>query len=296
MFQNVDKKVQKSAKKYECVKCNYITIYKTHFTKHLETKKHKNNTMLTKCLQKVPKSAEKWVCDCGKTYKYRQSYYRHIKSCYDNTSKTLNLNNKEDLAKLVFKLLDENKDLRNNMLKQSEQITKQNEQISELIPKVGNNNKHFNINVFLNEKCRDAISIKDFVENITITLKDLDFTKENGNVKGITNIITNHLNKLSLYKRPLHCYNKEEKILYIKNKEWEEDEDYKQMNYIIKSLESKQIKKLNNWTKENPNYMNSEDKQNEFIKLVNKTMENNPDKRKKIIKILCDKTLLTNKK
>jgi hypothetical protein len=103
-------------------------------------------------------------------------------------------------------------------------MSKQSNQISELIPKVGNNNnnnnKQFNINVFLNEKCKDAISMKDFIENITITMRDLDFTKSNGNIKGITNIITNNLNKLSLYKRPLHCYDKKNKVLYIKNKEW----------------------------------------------------------------------------
>ena len=165
-----------------------------------------------------------------------------------------------------------------------------------LIPKVGNNNnnnnKQFNINVFLNEKCRDAISIKDFVENITITMRDLDFTKENGNIKGITNIITNNLSKLSLYKRPLHCYDKQDKVLYIKNKEWERDDDYKQINSIIASVETQQIKQLSQWTKKNPDYMQSEAKQHEFIKIVNETMANEPETRDKIIKTLCEKVML----
>ena len=142
------------------------------------------------------------------------------------------------ISNLLLKQSEENKELRNQMSKQSEQI-------SELIPKVGNNNNNkFNINVFLNEKCKDAISMKDFVENITITMRDLDFTRENGNIKGITNIITNNLSKLSLYKRPLHCYDKQDKVLYIKNKEWELDEDYKQINSIIASVETQKIKQL----------------------------------------------------
>ena len=227
MFQNVDKKVPKSAIKYECVSCLYKTSHKSHYTKHLQTNKHKTNVMMTKCLH-LEKSAVTRICECGKEYKYRQSYSRHKKTC--NYKKQ---ENKEDANETVLKLITENKEIMNLLLKQSDENKELRNQISELIPRVGNNNKQFNINVFLNEKCRDAISMKDFVENITITMRDLDFTKENGNIKGITNIITNNLSKLSLYKRPLHCYDKKKKVLYIKNKEWEQDEDYKQINSII---------------------------------------------------------------
>ena len=195
---------------------------------------------------------------------------------------------KEETNESVLKLITENKELKNLLLKQSEQI-------SELIPRIGNNNNYnnqFNINLFLNEKCRDAISMKDFVKNITITMQDLDFTKANGNIKGITNIITNNLSKLSLYKRPLHCYDKKDKVLYIKNKEWEEDEDYKQINSIIASVETRQIKQLSKWTNENPDYMQSEAKQHEFINIVNETMANEPETRDKIIKTLCEKVML----
>jgi hypothetical protein len=123
-------------------------------------------------------------------------------------------------------------------------------------------------------------------------MRDLDFTKENGNIKGITNIITNNLSKLSLYKRPLHCYDKKKKMLYIKNKEWEQDEDYKQINSLIASVEAQQIKQLSKWTKENTDYMQSEDKQHEFINIVNSTMANYPDTRDKILKTLCYKVMV----
>jgi len=258
---------------YNCNICDYKTNQKGHLTRHLKTKKHKNKEMVHNGSCLGIKTDDRRICECGKEYKYHQGYYRHKKTCNYKKQES-----KEELSDLVFKLFDENKELRN--------------QISELIPKVGNNNKQFNINVFLNEKCRDAISMKDFVENITITMRDLDFTKENGNIKGITNIITNNLNKLSLYKRPLHCYDKNKKVLYIKNKEWEEDEDYKQINAIIASVETRQIKQLSKWTHENPDYMQSETKQHEFIKIVNSTMVDDPDIRDKIIKTLCDKVTL----
>ena len=274
MIKNDKKKCRNNLKKYNCDICDYHTLHKSHFIKHLESIKHKKAQMI-KNGNSLAKSADRWICECGKSYKFQSGYSRHKKTCTYKKPES-----KEELSDLVFKLIDENKELRN--------------QISELIPRVGNNNinKQFNINVFLNEKCKDAISMKDFLENITITMKDLDFTKENGNVKGITNIITNNLNKLSLYKRPLHCYDKKKKVIYIKNKQWEEDEDYKQINSIIASVESKQIKELTTWTRENPDYMQSDAKQQEFIKIVNETMANYPDTRKKIIKTLCERLML----
>jgi hypothetical protein len=291
MDKNDKKKCRTKDKKYNCVICDYHTSHKSHYNKHLESIKHKTAQMI-KNDNTLAKSAVQWKCECGKSYKFQSGYSRHKKTC--------NIN-KEDANETVLKLITENKEIINLLLKQSNenkelrnQMSKQSEQISELIPKVGNNNnnKQFNINVFLNEKCKDAISMKDFVKNITITMRDLDFTKENGNIKGITNIITNNLNKLSLYKRPLHCYDKNKKVLYIKNKEWEEDEDYKQINSIIASVETQQIKQLSKWTQENPDYMQSEAKQCKFIKIVNSTMANDPETRDKIIKTLCEKVML----
>jgi hypothetical protein len=294
MFQNVSNLGIKTDNVYYCKICDYKTHQKCHLTRHLKTKKHIKKAMFQDVSNVGIKTDNQWTCECGKEYKYHQSYYRHKKTCKYKKSES-----KEEANETVLKLITENKEIMNLLLKQSDenkelrhQMSKQSKQISELIPRVGNNNKQFNINVFLNEKCRDAISMKDFVENITITMSDLDFTKANGNIKGITNIITNNLSKLSLYKRPLHCYDKNKKVLYIKNKEWEEDEDYKQINSIIASVETQQIKQLSKWTHENPDYMQSEAKQCKFIKIVNSTMANDPETRDKIIKTLCDKVML----
>jgi hypothetical protein len=286
MVVNDSKKVPKSANKFKCINCDYYTTHKSHFNKHLQTKKHKSKEMIGNDSDLV-KSAVKWQCECGKSYKFDSGYYRHKKTCSYKKPES-----KEEATETVLKLITENKEIMNLLLKQSNENKELRHQISELIPRVGNNNKQFNINVFLNEKCRDAITIKYFIENITITMRDLDFTKENGNIKGITNIITSNLSKLSLYKRPLHCYDKNKKVIYIKNKEWEEDEDYKQINSIIASVETRQIKQLSKWTQENPDYMQSEAKQCEFLKIVNSTMANYPETRDKIIKTLCEKVML----
>jgi hypothetical protein len=286
MVVNDSKKVPKSANKFKCINCDYYTTHKSHFNKHLQTKKHKSKEMIGNDSDLV-KSAVKWQCECGKSYKFDSGYYRHKKTCSYKKPES-----KEEATETVLKLITENKEIMNLLLKQSNENKELRHQISELIPRVGNNNKQFNINVFLNEKCRDAITIKYFIENITITMRDLDFTKENGNIKGITNIITSNLSKLSLYKRPLHCYDKNKKVIYIKNKQWEEDEDYKQINSIISSVETQQIKKLSKWTQENPDYMQSEAKQCEFLKIVNSTMANYPETRDKIIKTLCEKVML----
>lgn len=288
MFHNVSNLGVKTSKKYVCNLCDYVACQKSNYKRHIESKKHKNREMFHNVSKNEEKRVKKlWPCCCGKIYKYHQSYYRHKKNCKEKNKQDIN----ESLNETVLKLITENKELRNIIIKQSEQI-------SELIPKIGNNNisnthnNHFNIMMFLNNKCKNAISMKDFIESITISMQDLDFTKNNGNVKGITKIISDNLSKLSLYKRPMHCYNKSNKVMFIKNKEWQQDKDYKEIKALISSIDSKQIKKLDKWTNENIDYLSSEVKSNEFIHLVNKTIINYPETREKIIKIICDKTLL----
>jgi len=174
---------------------------------------------------------------------------------------------------------------------------KQSQQISELIPKVGNtinsNNKQkFNINVFLNEKCKDAISMDEFIDKIEISMKNLLITKEKGQTQGISNIIMENMNKLSLYERPLHCTDKKRETLYIKNNEWEKDENKEYIYKALKSVESKQLKNLNVWLEEHPNYMNNPKQQEEFALLLSETGKSVDDVREKIIKNVCNKVYI----
>ena len=276
--------------KFYCENCNFNTCRKSHYDKHLLTQKHKylqnNDAVATK---------KKYVCDCGKEYNYRQSLYNHRKTCKGEKKENIIIQseNKDEMKELVFKLISENQELKNTVLQENKELRKQ---ISELIPKVGNNNntinsnnkQKFNINVFLNEKCKDALSMDEFIDKIEVSMKNLLTTKEKGQVYGISNIIMENMNKLSLYERPLHCTDKKRETLYVKNNEWEKDDNKEHINKALKKVESKQLKNLNVWLEEHPNYMNNSVEQEEFAKLMSECGKSIDDGREKIIKKLCD--------
>jgi hypothetical protein len=226
-----------------------------------------------------------FICNCGKKYKYKQGLSLHKKKCEGEKKEDTLLipDNKDTMKDLVLKLINQNSELQKT--------------IHDLIPKVGNNNNSnntinnknkFNINVFLNEKCKDALSMDEFINKIEVSMKNLLTTKEKGQTQGITNIIMENMNKLSLYERPLHCTDKKRETLYVKNNEWEKDENKEYIYKALKSVESKQLKNLNLWLKEHPNYMNNPNEQEEFAKLMSECGKSVEDGKEKIIKKLCE--------
>jgi len=271
---------------YICEQCKYITNNKKDFNKHLMTLKHKNNENYNKNVPKIPLL---FTCECGKKYNHRASLYNHKKKC---NIKNISINDEYDNTKdldyksMFLQIINENKELRKT--------------ITELIPKVGNNhntinsnNKNkFNINVFLNEKCKDALSMDEFINKIEVSMKNLLITKEKGQTHGISNIIIENMNKLSLYERPMHCTDKKRETLYVKNNEWEKDDNKEYINKALKKVESKQLKNLNVWLEQHPNYMNNPREQEEFAKLMSECGKSVDDGREKIIKKLCDNVYL----
>ena len=265
--------------KYVCEKCNFKTCNKYNFSKHNLSLKHKRQEMDSKKCEKM------YYCNCGKKYKYDTGLYKHKKKCQGEKKEEntiIQSDNKDDMKDLVFKLINENQELRKT--------------ITEMIPKMGNNNNNlkqkFNINVFLNEKCKDALSMDEFIDKIEISMKNLLTTKEKGQTQGITNIIMENMNKLSLYERPMHCTDKKRETLYVKNNEWEKDDNKEHINKALKKVESKQLKNLNVWLDEHPNYMNNSLEQEEFAKLMSECGKSVDDDREKIIKKLCDNVYL----
>jgi hypothetical protein len=273
--------VQESSKKFCCKKCNYYTCRKSQYDRHLLTLKHEKITNDNNLEQKVP---NEFICECGKKYNYLSGLSRHRKTCKREKKETSIIENEEnvDYKSMFLEMINENKELRKT--------------ITEMIPKMGNNNNNnntnvkqkFNINVFLNEKCKDAISMDEFIDKIEVSMKNLLTTKEKGQVYGISNIIMENMNKLSLYERPLHCTDKKRETLYVKNNEWEKDDSKTHINKALKKVESKQLKNLNVWLETHPNYMNNPVEQEEFAQLMSECGKSIDDGREKIIKKLCD--------
>jgi len=286
------KKNEKYENKFCCVNCNFNTSKKTDYERHLLTAKHKKSLIVDESLHIISKKNElikEYICVCGKKYNSRQGLYNHKKKCNNKKEEK----EKKDYETMFIQLINENKEMRNMLIKQQEQI-------SELIPKVGNNinninsnNKNkFNINVFLNEKCKDALSMDEFINKIEVSMKNLLTTKEKGQTHGISNIIIENMNKLSLYERPMHCTDKKRETLYVKNNEWEKDDNKTYINKALKKVESKQLKNLNVWLEQHPNYMNIPSEQEEFAKLMSECGKSVDDGREKIIKKLCDNVYL----
>ena len=222
-----NKKVPKSSKFFFCEKCNYTSSRYSQYERHLMTAKHKK---ITNDNKNVPNN-EYYACEiCNKSYLYLSGLSRHKKKCNfieieknDISDNQLTLSND-----VILKLINDNKELKNIIVEQQIQMGKQQEQISELIPRLGNNNNtqnnKFNINVFLNEKCKDAINMTDFIKSIQVSIEQLDFTKQNGLANGLSKTIMDNMNKLSLYERPLHCTDVKRETLYIKDEnEWSKD-------------------------------------------------------------------------
>ena len=289
---------------YECISCDYITSIKSNYNKHLITAKHKNaNKSIVK---------EFHECKCGKNYKHLQSLCRHKKICNFKNDLIDNANNKEieeqknvimkneeiDYGKIII-------ELKNIIVDQQKQLGNQQKQIGELIPKIGNNNNNnnnnikqkFNINVFLNEKCKEAISMNKFIDSLKITLEDLFLTKNKGITEGITNIIIKNMNELSLYERPLHCTDVKRETVYIKSEGeggedslWEKDKEQNILKKAIKDATYMQSKNLLLYTDNNPDWMEKEHKQIEYMKMMKNSTDDiyQDNKVGKVVKKLCN--------
>ena len=267
MLTNVDNLEPKSSEKFYCEICDYKSSRKSQYVRHVLTLKHKNVAKMLTNVAPNYKSSVPYMCLCGKSFAYRQSLSVHKKKCGQK---------KEDeteppilTKELVLQLLQQNNNLQHMLQSQTEkmyELVKEGKNITHTT-----NNNQFNLNVFLNEKCKDAINLMDFVASLQVKMKDLENTAKMGYAEGISNIFINGLNNLEVHKRPIHCSDFKREILYIKDQDlWEkDDEDKSKLTKAIKIIGSKNMSQIGQWQKEYPEYNDPSSKQSDrYMKMI----------------------------
>jgi hypothetical protein len=290
MIVNDSKNSPKIANFFCCKICDYSTSKTNDYSKHLLTSKHKKNEndskMIVDVAKKSPKKPKAYKCECGNEYKYDSGYYRHKKKCLN---KNIELNETvEDVdvsdKNLILTLIQQNNELQKQMLEVIKNGT-HNTNIS------NSHNKTFNLQFFLNETCKDAMNIMDFVDSIKIQLCDIESIGELGFVNGMSKLIIKNLNALAENMRPVHCNDPKRDSLYVKDANvWEkEDSDNKKIKKAIKYISHKNICAIPEWKAKYPDCIYSDSKKsNQYNHIVIEAMggpgDNDNEKADKIVK------------
>jgi len=288
--------------KFVCETCNYKCSKPSEYNKHILTNKHKILQNPT-CIEKSSKTYE---CDCGKIYKHSSTLYSHKKTCdYIKTNPDSSKKEEPEYCdkELIMMLIKENSELKTMMIES--QTSTQNMMIEVMktginsnsnnnntITKTNSHNKTFNLQFFLNETCKDAMNITEFVNSIQLQLSDLERVGELGYVEGISNIITSNLNALDVTQRPIHCTDKKRETMYVKDEDkWEKEaEEKKKLRKVIKTVSSKNIQMLPNFVKAHPDCKHSDSKySDQYGQIIIESMSNDKENEEKIIKKISEK-------
>jgi hypothetical protein len=240
-----------------------------------------------------------YVCNCGKMYKYDSGYYRHKKICQQVKNADIDTSDKDQLILMLVKqnseLIKETSDFKSMMMKVIENGTH-----NTTTNNTNSHNKAFNLQFFLNETCKDAMNIMDFVESIKLQLSDLEKVGELGYVEGISNIIVKNLNALDVTQRPIHCTDKKRETIYIKDEDkWEKDEDKNKIRKAIKRAALKNARLIQKFKEKHPDYMEYHSKYStQYHKLIIESFggsgDNDVEKEDKIIRNIS-KTIVVDK-
>ena len=252
-------KSPKITKKFICEKCDYTCNRQSEYNRHLLTAKHKMERMEKMEQQKSPKITKAFICSCGKKYKVSSGLWKHKKKC-SHVNNSVTIQEEQEDKQSIMDIITQNKEIMDALILQNEQLMKQNTEltntIKEIVPKIGNNNNNtnnnFNLQVFLNEDCKDAINFSEFIDNIQVSFKDLENQAEIGYINGISKLFIENLQELGTYKRPIHCTDKKRKTLYIKeNNEWDKEGSQNTLKQGIQEVSRKGFECLSKEKKEN---------------------------------------------
>jgi hypothetical protein len=266
---NSTKKLLENIQILTCKNCNYTTCKKSSWLKHLSTDKH-----LFKKVEKLPIKIIK--CEfCNKIYKDKSGLWYHAKKC---KSKPIPISND-----IILEIMQQNQEFKDMMLEQNKERDEFTKKLIEVVkePKYVTNNNNttnnnkFNLNFFLNEQCKDALNITDFVSSLALKLTELEQVGQLGYVEGISKIFIRGLKELDVYKRPIHCSDIKRDVLYIKDENsWEKDNEEKErMKKVINIIAHKNIQNIPVWTKENPQSLDvTSGKNDEYLQIINESM------------------------
>lgn len=288
-----NKKSPKNPQYFQCINCDYITSSLKDFNKHRKTKKHERLTMANNLSHLSPNMPQLYSCVCGNSYIHMSSLCKHKKKCCKTVLEQDKEKEKEqesvnnDLLSQYNEKIDK---LTNAVLDVISKNTELTQQIIEMSSKNmvvssnsfnNNNNKTFNLQVFLNEECKDALNMREFIESIEVQLSDLENTGKVGYVEGISQIFIDNLGKINKHYRPIHCSDYKREVFYVKNNdEWiKETHDKTTIKNAIKEVANKNMKQIKIWQDKYPDYNNPHSKHNDkYLNIVLNSMSGSTQK------------------
>ena len=279
---------------FQCDKCDFKCLKKGDWNRHLLTQKHQYEPNEPEITPSITEKSQLHTCLCGEIFNSRTTAWRHKKKCKkmpaNNMVMTINeIESKPTMLteEMVMKLITQNNDMQQMMMDQNAKILElvSKSQLQSNVLKVSNkNNKiinnNFNLNVYLNEECKGALNLEDFVSSLEVKLSDLEETAKKGYTEGVSRIFINGLNELDENKRPIHCSDLKREVLYIKNNdEWKkEDASKKEIKNAIKRVSKKNMRQINEWQKKYPRYKDPESKDNDkYLEMLSGAMGGSTD-------------------
>jgi len=300
------KKTQKNAENYHCNNCDFICIKKSEWNRHLSTRKH--NKLILVNNELIEKTHYHICGECKKEYKSNVGLWKHKKKCIDNVIP----NDNEITDYKINLLIKENTDFKNIILDMIKSNTETQEKMIEVCKinnntnntnnnntMINSNNKTFNLQVFLNEQCKDAMNLSDFMESIQLNLTDLENMEKLGYTECMFKNIFGHMDFIDIFSRPLHCSDLKRGIIYIKeNGIWEkEDAGHSKLINAIRIVEKKNFNLLKEWSKKYPSFSDSNSPYNDkYVKIFGETMNGDKDNLNKVIRKLAKSCVIDKQK